>query len=131
MNKQLSRRGIIRLWLVQLVATLVFAAMCALMYGANAASSAVLGGMVCVIPNIYFARKLFEYQGARSARQIVNSFYKGEAIKIFLSIVLFTAVFMWIKITPLAFFAAYIMILITHWFAPLVIVNKQNRPESD
>jgi ATP synthase protein I len=101
------------------------------MYGANAASSAVLGGMVCVIPNIYFARKLFEYQGARSARQIVNSFYKGEAIKIFLSIVLFTAVFMWIKITPLAFFAAYIMILITHWFAPLVIVNKQNRPESD
>ncbi|MFT4059365.1 MAG: F0F1 ATP synthase subunit I [Legionella sp.] len=131
MNKQLSKRGIIRLWLVQLAATLAFAAVCAILYGANAASSAVLGGMVCVVPNVYFASKLFKYQGARSARQIVNSFYKGEAIKIFLSIVLFTAVFVWIKITPLAFFAAYIMILITHWFAPLVIVNKQNRPESD
>ncbi|MDR3443365.1 MAG: F0F1 ATP synthase subunit I [Legionella sp.] len=131
MNKQLSKRGIVRLWLVQLIVTLVFAVLCAVAYGANAASSALLGGMVCVIPNAYFARKLFKYQGARSAKQIVNSFYKGEAIKILLSVLLFTAVFIWVKITPLAFFAAYIMILMTHWFAPLIIVNKQNRPESD
>lgn len=131
MNKQLSKRGIVRLWLVQLGTTLVFAALCAVLYGTNAAASALLGGMVCVVPNAYFARKLFKYQGARSAKQIVNSFYKGEAIKIVLSIMLFTAVFVWIKITPLAFFASYIMILMTHWFAPLIIVNKQNRPESD
>lgn len=131
MNKQLSKRGIVRLWLIQLGATLVLAALCALIFGANAAVSALLGGMVCVVPNAYFARKLFKYQGARSAKQIVNSFYKGEAMKIILSVLLFTAVFVWIKITPLAFFAAYIMILMTHWFAPLIIVNKQNRPESD
>ncbi|WP_058534287.1 F0F1 ATP synthase subunit I [Legionella saoudiensis] len=131
MNKQLSKRGIVRLWLVQLGITLVLAAICALAYGTNAATSALLGGMVCVIPNAYFARKLFKYQGARSAKKIVNSFYKGEAIKIILSIMLFTAVFVWVKITPLAFFASYILILMTHWFAPLIIVNKQNRPESD
>jgi ATP synthase protein I len=100
-------------------------------FGANAAGSALLGGMVCIIPNAYFARKLFKYQGARSAKQIVNSFYKGEAIKMILSIALFTAVFVYVKITPLAFFASYIMVLMTHWFAPLIIVNKQNRPESD
>ena len=131
MNKQLSKRGIVRLWLVQLGTTLIFAALCALVSGANAASSALLGGMVCIVPNAYFARKLFKYQGARSAKQIVNSFYKGEAIKIILSVILFSAVFAWVKITPLAFFASYIMILMTHWFAPLIIVNKQNRPESD
>ncbi|WP_454781542.1 ATP synthase subunit I [Legionella sp. WA2022007384] len=131
MNKQLSKRGIVRLWLIQLSVTLVFAALCALVYGTNAASSALLGGMVCIVPNAYFASKLFRYQGARSARQIVNSFYKGEALKIVISIFLFTAVFLLFKITPLAFFASYIMILMTHWFAPLIIVNKQNRPESD
>lgn len=131
MNKQLSKRGIVRLWLVQLGATLVLVVLCAAFYGANAAGSALLGGMVYIVPNAYFARKLFKYQGARSAKKIVNSFYKGEAIKMILSIVLFTAVFMWVKITPLAFFASYIMILMTHWFAPLIIVNKQNRPESD
>ncbi|HHF7375388.1 F0F1 ATP synthase subunit I [Legionella bozemanae] len=131
MNKQLSKRGIVRLWLVQSSVTLVFAAFCALIYDINAASSALLGGMVCIVPNAYFASKLFKYQGARSAKKIVNSFYKGEALKIVISVFLFTAVFLLFKITPLAFFGAYIMILMTHWFAPLIIVNKQNRPESD
>lgn len=131
MNKQLGMRGIVRLWLVQLAVTFVFAAFCAIIYSANAAGSALLGGMVCIVPNAYFASKLFQYQGARSAKKIVNSFYKGEALKIIISIFLFTAVFLLFKITPLAFFASYIMILMTHWFAPLIIVNKQNRPESD
>jgi ATP synthase protein I len=116
---------------VQSSVTLVFAAFCALIYDINAASSALLGGMVCIVPNAYFASKLFKYQGARSAKKIVNSFYKGEALKIVISVFLFTAVFLLFKITPLAFFGAYIMILMTHWFAPLIIVNKQNRPESD
>ncbi|MBI2786630.1 MAG: ATP synthase subunit I [Legionella longbeachae] len=111
--------------------TLVFATLCALIYGTNAAISALLGGMVCIVPNAYFAYKLFKYQGARSAKKIVNSFYKGEALKIIISILLFTAVFISFRITPLAFFVSYIMILMTHWFAPLIIVNKQNRPESD
>jgi len=130
-NKQLSKRGIVRLWMVQLGVTTVFAVICAIAFGANAASSALLGGIVCVVPNAYFASKLFKYQGARSAKKIVNGFYKGEAIKIVLSVLLFTAVFVWVKITPFAFFASYIMVLMTHWFSPLIIVNKQNRPESD
>ncbi|HHT0594591.1 TPA: ATP synthase subunit I [Legionella anisa] len=131
MNKQLSKRGIVRLWFVQLGVTLVFAAFCALIYDINAASSVLLGGMACIVPNAYFAIKLFKYQGARSAKKIVNSFYKGEALKIIISVFLFTTVFLLFKITPLAFFGSYIMILMTHWFAPLIIVNKQNRPESD
>jgi len=130
-NKQLNRRGIMRLWLVQLGITVFLAALCAIMFNMNAASSALLGGLVCIIPNAYFASKLFKHQGARAAKQIVSSFYKGEALKIFISIFLFTAVFVLCRITPLAFFGSYILILMTHWFAPWIIVNKQNRPESD
>lgn len=124
-NKQLSKRGIVRLWLVQLGVTLVFAMLVAIAYGANAALSALLGGMICIVPNAYFALKLFKYQGARSAKQIVNSFYKGEALKIIISIFLFTAVFIFFRITPLAFFGSYILILMTHWLTPWIIVNKQ------
>lgn len=131
MNKQLSKRGIMRLWMVQLGITLFLAALCAIVFNINAGSSALLGGLVCIIPNAYFAYKLFKHQGARAAKQIVNSFYKGEAFKLILSIFLFTAVFRLCRITPLAFFASYILVLMTHWFAPWIIVNKQNRPESD
>jgi ATP synthase protein I len=129
-NKLLSKRGILRLWRVQISLILIFAALCAL-YSANATASALLGGVVYFIPNAYFASKLFKYQGARSARQIVNNFYKGEAWKIIISVALFTVVFLKFKITAIAFFASYIMVLMTHWFAPLIVDNKQNRPESD
>lgn len=130
-NKQLNRRGIIRLWLVQIGITLITATLCVVFFNAKAATSALLGGMVCIIPNVYFAYKVFKHQGARAAKQIVNSFYKGEAFKIILSIFLFTAVFVLCKITPLAFFVTYILVLMTHWFAPWIIINKLNRPESD
>lgn len=130
-NKQLNKRGITRLWLVQLGVTLILATLCAILFSANAASSALLGGLVCIIPNAYFAIKLFKHQGARAARQIVNSFYKGEALKIILSMFLFALVFVLCRITPAAFFASYILVLMTHWVAPWIIVNKQNRPKSD
>jgi len=112
---------------MQLIFVLLISGVSAFLSGTRAAGSALLGGMVYLIPNALFAIKLFKYQGARAARQIVNSFYKGEAIKIGLSMLLFTAVFMWVKIIPLAFFSAYILVLMTHWFAPLFIVNKQKR----
>lgn len=124
MNKQLNRRGILRLLLVQIGVTLLLAVFCAFTYGVNAAQSAILGGLVCVIPNAYFANRMFKHQGARAAKQIVSSFYKGEALKIILSIFLFTAVFILCRITPLAFFVSYIAVLMTHWLAPLIITNK-------
>lgn len=131
MNKQLNKQGIVRLWLVQLAITFLLTVIIALFFNTKAAVSALLGGLVCIIPNAYFAYKVFTYQGARSAKLIVNSFYKGEALKIIISGILFTAVFVLCRITALAFFASYILILMTQWFAPWIIVTKLNRPESD
>ena len=114
-----------RLWLLQITIVLALAAFCAIVLSIDVALSILLGGLVAIIPNAYFASKLFKYEGARAARQIVSSFYKGEALKITLSALLFTAVFMFCHVVPLAFFASYILVLMTHWFAPWIIVNKQ------
>lgn len=105
------------------VATLV-AVIIAPMQGMNAALSALLGGLVSALPNALFILAAFKYHGARSAKQIVNSFYKGEALKIGLSILLFSLVFLLYTITPLIFFAAYILAQMVIWFAPLIVVNK-------
>ena len=125
MNKRLNKLGIIKLWSLQLAVTLIVATLCALMYNTNAAISAMLGGLVCIIPNAYFARNVFKYQGARAAKQIVNSFFKGEALKLITSMLLFTAVFVLYRVNPIAFFVSYIMVLMTHWITPWIIVNKQ------
>jgi ATP synthase protein I len=127
-KNQQGLRGARRLLACQLGLTLLIAAAAALISGATAALSAILGGLVSAIPTAYFARKLFRYQGARAAKQIVNSFYKGEALKIVLSIILFALVFIFSNIIPVVFFATYIVVQIVLWFAPLLFANKQNRP---
>lgn len=113
-----------RLWFLQLGVTLIIATLFALTNNANAAVSAILGGLVYIIPNAYFALTLFKHQGARAAKQIVKGFYKGEALKLILTILLFTAVFLLYRVSPLAFFVSYITVLMTHWFTPCIIVNK-------
>ncbi|KTD36461.1 ATP synthase subunit I [Legionella nautarum] len=128
---KLGISGVKRMLGIQLLTSVLISLVLLAIFGKKEAMSAVLGGMVAIIPSALFARKLFQYQGARAARQIVKSFYLGEALKILSSVILFTLVFMWFKITPLAFFFTYIVVLMNYWFAPLIFANKQNRPESD
>ncbi|WP_237758321.1 F0F1 ATP synthase subunit I [Legionella londiniensis] len=124
-------RGVRRLFAWQLGMALLLGMIAAVSFGTKAGLSALLGGLVSVIPNAIFAWKLFQYQGARAARQIVNSFYKGEALKITLSAVLFALVFIFFAVVPLIFFAAFIAAQMVFWFAPLIFDNKLNRPKSD
>ena len=130
-KNQQGLHGAQRLLLCQLSVMVLLAIIAIWFSGTTAAISALLGGLVSVVPNAYFARKLFQHQGAHAARQIVNGFYKGEASKILLSIAMFTLVFKWFNIIPLVFFAVYIVVQLVFWFAPLIFDNKQNRPESD
>ena len=130
-KNQQGLRGENRLFACQIGITFIIAAIAALISGGIGALSAVLGGLVSAVPGAYFARKLFQYQGARAAKQIVNSFYKGEALKIVLSVLLFTLVFIFSNINPVVFFATYIVVQMAFWFAPLIFANKQNRPERD
>lgn len=92
------------------------------------AYSALLGSLVFVIPNAYFAFKSFAFSGARAARQIVNSLYKGEAVKLVLTAVLFTAVFVLVKpLNVLALFGAYMALQMTNWLAPLLLSQRSLR----
>lgn len=125
MKNQQGMKSARRLLLIQLVVTMFIAVGALFIGNATAATSALIGGLVCVLPNAYFVRTLFMHNGARAARQIVNGFYKGEALKLILSIALFALVFKFLKINPLVFFVAYIAAQMVFWFAPLIIVNKK------
>lgn len=93
-----------------------------------AAYSAFLGGLVFFLPNLYFIHKAFAYSGARAARQIVNSLYKGEAIKLLLTAVMFTVVFVTVKpLDILALFSAFFVLLMTNWLTPLLMGKRSLR----
>jgi ATP synthase protein I len=120
-----------RLIAIQLGLTLVIALISLSIGGVKAFASATLGGLVCLLPNLFFAWLVFKYQGARRAKKIVHTFYKAEAIKTILTIVLFAIVFIMFDIVPLAFFISYLVVQMSHWFAPWYLNNSKNRSKSD
>ena len=124
-NKQ-GLQGAQRLFLWQLGITILLASTVLMLSGTRAALSAVLGGVVSIVPNVLFAQILFRHQGARAARKIVNSFYKGEALKLLLTISMFGLVFKYFIITPPVFFLAYIIAQMAFWLAPIIFANSKS-----
>lgn len=94
--------------------------------GPLAAYSSFLGGVIAIVPQLFFARKAFAKHGARAARQILGTFYVGEVLKWLSSITLFTLVFVNAKPDAVALISAYAVTqLVVPLFALLVIKNNQ------
>lgn len=81
-------------WQIALAAALTIAA---LFKGTGAAISVSLGAGIAIAGSLYFALQAFRHAGARQAPQIVRSFYKGEAGKFVITVLLFAAVFVGVK----------------------------------
>ncbi|HEY1027389.1 MAG TPA: F0F1 ATP synthase subunit I [Pseudomonas sp.] len=114
--------------MAQLVVLLLAAAVCWQWRGNVAGYSALLGGLIAWLPNLYFAHKAFRFSGARAAREIVRSFYAGEAGKLILTFVLFALTFAGVKpMEAPMLFGVYLLTLMVSWFAPLLI-TKFSRP---
>ncbi len=79
-----------------------------------AAYSAWFGGMIALIPNVYFTYKAFQYFGARSIGAIVQSFWAGQMGKMILTAVLFAVLFLGVKpLNVLSVFVGYILVQMT------------------
>lgn len=86
--------------------------------------SFILGALTSILPSIYMAWRIFGYKGVRPAKDVVRSFYQGEAGKLAMTVVLLSLVFLLIK--PLAagaFFAGFGGAILSHWLSPIVLRN--------
>lgn len=121
-SAQLKRPKVIRIVGLQALATLLISAGCFLLTEGVSAYSALLGGVVCFVPNLYFAWAAFRHQGAQAAKQVIRSFYKAEAVKFGLTVVLFALVFIAVRpLNPISFFLTYAVVQSVHWLSPLVM----------
>lgn len=106
------RLPVVRVLAVQALTGLLTAMFCGLLFGMVAGYSGLLGGLIALLANVYFAFKAFRYCGARSARAIVQSFWAGEMGKQILAAALFALVFVGVKpLEPAALFAGYMLVL--------------------
>lgn len=78
------------------------------------AYSALLGGLICAVPNAYFSLRAFRYRGARATGRIVGDFYVGETVKLSLAAAGFALSFMLVDpLSPAALFAGYLLVYLT------------------
>ncbi len=78
--------------------------------------SVLAGGLVAVIPHLYFAVYAFRYSGARASREIARSFARGEAGKFILTLIGFACVFQGLPgQQPWAVFGGYLLMLVCQW----------------
>jgi len=90
--------------------------------GPVAGYSGLLGGLVALVPNAYFAYRVYRYSGARSVRAIVGELYAGEAGKLILTAALFVSVLMAVKpLEVAALFGCYLAVLAVGASALLIV----------
>ncbi|AHL77583.1 ATP synthase subunit I [Stutzerimonas stutzeri] len=119
------RLAVFPVLMAQLSLLLISAVVLWLWIGNVAGYSGLLGGLIALLPNIYFAHKAFRFSGARAAQAIVRSFYAGEAGKLIFTSVLFALVFTGVKpLNPLSLFGVFILTQGVGWFAPLLIKKR-------
>lgn len=86
----------------------------------KAGYSALIGGIICVVPNMVFVIYAHRYGGARAAKHIVGSFYKGEALKIMLTAILFAGTFIFIPVSIGPLMTTYVICLLAYWVSPFL-----------
>lgn len=115
---------------IQFLTGVIAAAAAWLLLDGVAAYSVLLGSLICTLPNGYFARKAFQYRGARFAPQIVRSFYAGETGKLVMTAAMFALVFAGVRpLNEPAVLAGFIMTIVTGLTAAGLVVLKSRKQD--
>ncbi|GLO62398.1 F0F1 ATP synthase subunit I [Vibrio sp. MACH09] len=114
-----------RLLLIQSSVVTVVAAGMALAISVDWGVSALIGGGIFVIANAVFALFAFMYSGARAAKAVTVSFYTGEALKILITVILFSAVYMCMQVDLVPLKLTYLLALGINIFLPALFINKK------
>ena len=104
-----TRPPLARVYGVQ-AAVLALTTMLVLLHSSHAAWSYCLGGAIAVVPNAWFAWRVFRYRGAKASMAVAQSFYRGEAGKFVLTLSGFACVFALApSVNVVALFAGYLL----------------------
>lgn len=89
------------------------------------ASSILVGGLIQIGPQAWFARQAYKYTGARQVDKIVRAMYLGESGKVVLTAVLFTTTFILMKnLDFLVVFSAFTLMIPLQWFITVRILKS-------
>lgn len=116
------RRAVYRFIILQFLLIIFVSLGIFYIVGCHSGYSFILGALSSILPNVYMAWRIFGYKKVMPAREVVKSFYRGEAGKLVLTVLLLSLVFIFVK--PLvvgSFFAGFVLAILSHWLSPVII----------
>ena len=114
-----SRLAAYKLVLAQAVMAVICFVFFFTMWGVQYGYMAFAGGLIAVLPNFVFVTLAFSHSGASQTDKVLKSFYWGEAVKLLLTIALFSIAFSQFNAAFMPIFVGYLLCLMVHWTAPL------------
>ncbi len=106
------RPSLWRVWLAE-SGLLIVAAVATGLVDPLAGRSLLIGGLLFLVPQVWFGWRVFRHRGAAVAREVAHGFYRAETGKFLLTGAGFATVF--VAVRPLhaaAFFGAYIALYV-------------------
>ncbi len=119
-----TRGRIFRILLIQ--ATVCLALVTALLLvGLETAYSAFLGGVIYLLPTLYFADRALRFSAGQTAKQALAEMYMSQIWKMALSAVGFAAVFILIHpLNPFPLFGTFILMQILGWIGQMKLNTR-------
>jgi ATP synthase protein I len=120
-----SRQAFLKIYLYQGILLLAVSSG-ALLLGPVHAYSALLGGLLYLLPNLYFTwRVLYGKRPAETAQQVVISLYASEIGKMVLAAGLFSATFLLVDpLRPFSLFLTFILLQLFGWMLQWRLNNR-------
>ena len=101
----------------QVVVTVVAAILCFAVWGRVCGLSALMGGGISVISSAMLVLIGFSAAAGAAPETVARRFYIGEGLKLAVTVALFVAVFLSMKVSFPALFGTYIATLFVYWIA--------------
>ena len=107
---------VFKLALLQLFGTVVFSLALYYCFDKREALSALFGGLVAVLANLFFATRLFASKRDLQAGEVLVRFYLSEALKVAFTLMMMSIFIIVIKVSMLPFIIAYLIAaVIVNW----------------
>ncbi|MCW8335102.1 F0F1 ATP synthase subunit I [Vibrio sp. SCSIO 43135] len=114
-----------RLLMIQASAVIFTAIAMAAAFNVEWGKASLIGGGIFVIANAVFALCAFMFSGARLAKLVAASFYAGEALKLVITAVLFSLVYVYMQVELVPLKLTYLLVLGINICAPVLFINNK------
>ena len=121
----LARHQALMLVAGQLAISIVVALICAVLIGAPAGLAALAGGGTGAAASMVQVAASFRRRAAQDARAIARGFYRGEALKIAVTVLLFVLVLKRGSLPTGPLFAGYVATFAAYWVALARLVGRR------